>query len=220
MGDDTREEVELLEVKSDDSCSPVPSNCNETLTDFKPATLDLPEELLQAVLQNEYSSINSILNNSSVDILFHRYRHHDRKTILAIACIESQVSSKTVRTLYQSIKLKYGILDFTDSEWYGWEPIHFAAKTADPTKLEALVDHMDDINNLTAFSENALHILLSRAVQPFQVVLCNGSESRPFSIISKERNNVIDCVKILLRGGIDLNHTNFWNEAPICLAAR
>ncbi|VEN41835.1 unnamed protein product [Callosobruchus maculatus] len=176
--------------------------------------------LLEAVLSNSSNRIANIVNSSTLNSIKEGYLKHHGKNIVAIACSENDVTPQTLDDLCGHLKHRYGDQEYSNEDFYDWEPLHYLAKTANPEKLEVFIKHVDNVDQLTFFSENALHILLTYSVQPFQVVLSNGSKSKPFSIIGREEDNIVSCAEILINSGIDVNHANFWNETPISLAAR
>ncbi|KAJ8982464.1 hypothetical protein NQ317_000422 [Molorchus minor] len=178
--------------------------------------------LLEAVLDNKIEEIQYILETSSIELINHKYDQYENKSILIIACVTENVSKETLRTLFTIVKSHSFNLNYVDEEWYKWEPLHYAAKIADPEKLQVLVDILDSVNSLTVFSENSLHVLLEyeESVKPFNAIIYNASQSRDCTILNTEKRNAIRCVQILIDAGVDVNHSNFWNETPICIAAR
>lgn len=114
-------------------------------------------------------------------------------------------------------------IDYINEKWYSWEPLHYAAKAADPDKLALIVEKLgpSKINSLTTLSENALHVLLNHGQSDaFNISYQNGSSFRLSKILASEKNNLIKCTQILIDGGIDINHPNFWNETPIVIALK
>ncbi|XP_018563908.1 uncharacterized protein LOC108905511 [Anoplophora glabripennis] len=205
-------EDELLELKV----------CNENNgTDTNKTTN--PQLLLNVVLNNRNDEIDSTVKKYSKDILNHKFTDQDNKNIILIACINERVTKDTLNILCQSVKSHfYYSIDCFDEAWYKWEPLHYVARIADPEKLTVLLDNAVTVNCLTTFSENALHVLLEyqQCVKPFTTLLYNGTESRECIIVNSEKENIFQCAKILINRGIDVNHSNFWNETPICTAVR
>jgi hypothetical protein len=119
-------------------------------------------------------------------------------------------------------------IDSIKPDWYGWEALHDAARTTDPKKLKIICDHLrvhqhsDKINTLTMLSENALHVLLDHGVlgQSFNITCQNGTDQKTLQIINKEKENIVECARILIEAGIDVNHSNFWNETPLLIAIK
>jgi ankyrin repeat protein len=37
-------------------------------------------------------------------------------------------------------------------------------------------------------------------------------------IINQEKDRFVKCAQILIKAGIDVNHSNFWNETPLLIA--
>lgn len=133
-------------------------------------------------------------------------------------------SAPELNQICSEVKSEFGTIDCIDEDWYGWEPIHFVARNANVENLKVILTYIDDraVNSLTYFSENALHVLLQyeKSVTPFSASLHNGSESKPIAIISPENPAIEECAKLLIERGVDVNHTNCWNETPLCLAIR
>ncbi|CAH1109924.1 unnamed protein product [Psylliodes chrysocephalus] len=185
------------------------------------------KNLLDAVLNNKVEEIKNCLQlypQTDDDLRYYRFNHELKdNSILVIACIDENVAASTLGTLFTEIKSKYGNIKYSDEKWYGWEPIHYIARTANADKLEALLNVLNgDVNTLTYFLENALHVLLQyeEYAVPFGVVLNNSRESKCATIIGTEKDTIEKCARMLIQAGIDVNQTNFWNETPICLAVR
>jgi ankyrin repeat protein len=122
-------------------------------------------------------------------------------------------------------KLQQGAeIDSINPKWYGWEALHYAARTTDPDKLKVICDNLprDKINTLTMLSENALHVLLDHGVlgQSFNITCQNGTDQKTSKIINQEENSIVECTRILINAGIDVNHNNFWNETPLLIAIK
>jgi hypothetical protein len=124
-------------------------------------------------------------------------------------------------------KLQEGAeIDSINPEWYGWEALHDAARTSDPDKLKVICNYLhpqgDKINTLTMLSENALHVLLDHGVlsQSFNITCQNGTDQKTSQIINQEKENIVECARILIEAGIDVNHSNFWNESPLLIAIK
>ncbi|KAJ8927368.1 hypothetical protein NQ314_020143 [Rhamnusium bicolor] len=180
-------------------------------------------KLLEIVKNNKsQEEIQHIIDRSTIELINHKYIEYDNKNILIIACLNKHISKDTLNHLYFVIKSRYSYVDCTDENWYKWDPLHHVARIADPEKLQVLVNNMDNVNTLTTYSENALHVLLEyeESVNPFNTLLYNGTESRDCTVINTEKSNMVQCAKILIDVGIDVNHSNFWNETPLCLAVR
>ncbi|XP_023019601.2 transient receptor potential cation channel protein painless [Leptinotarsa decemlineata] len=183
------------------------------------------EQLLNAVINNEIEKIATILKNASSEtlrsLLNEKFCSHNEKSIVLIACDKDEVTKETVSALYSYFACTLSSDDCIDDKRFGWEPIHYVAKNADPEKLEVLLKYVS-INSHTYFSENALHVLLQygKSSAMLKVNLFNGTYSRSCTIISEEKENIVKCSKLLIEKGIDINHANFWGETPICLALK
>ncbi|XP_072380016.1 uncharacterized protein [Diabrotica undecimpunctata] len=193
--------------------------------------IDFKAQILEKVLNNAKEEIEEIVKYYTEDLENHpedglmkyRYKTHSKKTILIIACTEKNVTPETLDVLCSAIKARYNKIDYIDDLYYGWEPIHYVAKCADVEKLEVILKQIpESTNSLTYFSENPLHILLQykKSVSPFEVILHNGIEPKLTTIIGPEPKDIVTCADLLITSGADVNHTNFWNETPICLAVR
>jgi ankyrin repeat protein len=130
------------------------------------------------------------------------------------------LSSETIaQKLQQGAKI-----DSINPDWYGWEALHYAARTTDPDKLKVICDNLprDKINTLTMLSENALHILLDHGVlgQSFNITCQNGTDLKTSKIINQEEERIVKCAEILIDAGIDVNHNNFWNDTPLLIAIK
>lgn len=180
---------------------------------------DLSNKLLDVVLANNTLQIETIVDGLSQEGLSRRYDKLNNKTIVVISCIEQTITSNTLRVLLSSIKKKFGKVDSVDELWYGWEPIHYAAQLTDYEKLEVIVDFID-VNSLTYFSENALHILLENRKFAIQGNLHNDVTIIPCCFVSDMSENALKCTQILLRRQIDYSHNNLWNESAISLALK
>ncbi|KAG5881162.1 hypothetical protein JTB14_024577 [Gonioctena quinquepunctata] len=156
--------------------------------------------------------------------MYTKYDEYNGKSVLLLACDNNDVTEESMSCLLDFMISKFEKIDCIDEYRYGWEPIHYVSKNAHPGKLKILIDKLggSNINSLTYFSENALHVLLQyeKSVAPFDIVLNNGIESTPCTITSTESENLMECAKILIGNGIDINCANFWNETPICLAIK
>jgi ankyrin repeat protein len=122
-------------------------------------------------------------------------------------------------------KLQQGAeIDSINPDWYGWEALHYAARTTEPDKLKVICDKLprDKINTLTMLSENALHILLDHGVlgQSFNITCQNGTDLKTSKIINQEEERIVKCAEILIDAGIDVNHNNFWNDTPLLIAIK
>jgi predicted nucleic acid-binding OB-fold protein len=69
-------------------------------------------------------------------------------------------------------------------------------------------------------SENALHVLLDHGVLArfFYITSQNGTNLKMSKIINQEKDRFVKCAQILIKAGIDVNHSNFWNETPLLIA--
>ncbi|XP_057652395.1 transient receptor potential cation channel protein painless-like [Diorhabda carinulata] len=143
---------------------------------------------------------------------------------LNIIRYEPEPTARELNEICSEVKSKLGTIDCIDEDWYGWEPIHFVARNCNVENLQVILDYIDDraVNSLTYFSENALHVLLQyeKSVTPFSASLHNGSESKAIAILGPENPAIEQCAKLLIERGIDVNHTNCWNETPLSLAIR
>jgi hypothetical protein len=138
-------------------------------------------------------------------------------------CWAHEIATSSPETIEQ--KLQQGAeIDSINPKWYGWEALHYAARTTDPDKLKVICDNLprDKINTLTMLSENALHVLLDHGVlgQSFNITCQNGTDQKTSKIINQEENSIVECARILINAGIDVNHNNFWNETPLLIAIK
>lgn len=182
-----------------------------------------PQILLNIVLNNRKDEIESTIIKFTRDILNHKFKEFGNKSIVLIACIRESVTEDTLDILCQSIQNHfYCSIDCFDEDWYKWEPLHYVARLADSKKIQVLLNNSVNVNCLTTFSENALHVLLEyqQCVKPFNTLLYNGTDSKECIIINSEKDNIYNCAKMLIEAGIDVNHSNYWNETPICTAVR
>lgn len=182
-------------------------------------SLDIADAMLDAVLSNNTSRIIELEKKINKNHIDHKYGNYNRKTIVVIACTEQTVEPSTLRTLFTSIKNRLGKVDSVDESWYGWEPIHYAAQVKDPEKMR-IVTEFTDVNALTYFSDNALHILLENKKIVIYGNLCNDLKSTPCCLISEMSHDALECTNILLKRRINATHSNFWNETPISLALK
>ncbi|KAJ3641690.1 hypothetical protein Zmor_028173 [Zophobas morio] len=193
----------------------------ETRINLSPQESDFVTSREQVIQNNiqEHFLEPSVVNDNSVL----------KKPILLLPSEEKaefkKVSNETVNLLPE----KDADIDYVDyvnvnTEWYKWEPLHYAAYASNPDILKELCDKLgkDRINTLTMLSENALHVLLEHGTlgQSFNVSCQNGTDTRMAKIISKEDENVTKSAQVLIDAEIDINHTNFWNQTPILIAIK
>lgn len=177
------------------------------------------DKLIEALIKNDEKQVEVLVKSLKKEDVDKRHENFDNKTAIVIACINSIVAPSTLRTFLSCLKNYFPIIDCVDDLWYGWEPIHYAAQIADPEKLEIVVE-FTDVNSLTYYSENALHILIENKKYTINGNFLNDIISIPCCLISEMSPNALKCADILMKHRIDANHSNFWNESPVCLAFR
>uniref|UniRef100_A0AAR5P9W3 Ion transport domain-containing protein n=1 Tax=Dendroctonus ponderosae TaxID=77166 RepID=A0AAR5P9W3_DENPD len=219
--DSATENIPLLEI--------VDENQNPTIViPAAAADQSLEERLQSAVIGRNRAEVEDILdpnNTSEADLrtqLSHKFEtENGTRKILSIACEKSSI--EILRLVYEKV------IEFEseprDESWYYWGPLHFAAYCTDCKKLDAIIGIIQDrnkLNSLSIFSENALHVLLEygRRIESFPVQLTNGWESRICHIIPEEHDEIVECARLLIDAGIDVNHNNIWNETPLIIAIR
>ncbi|CAG9857200.1 unnamed protein product [Phyllotreta striolata] len=191
--------------------------------------VSISNQLLNALVTNNAERVKDTIRKFKGDLRhlkiesasggrsFHGY-------LWVFVCISDSVEASTLAVFFAEMKAtKRKSMKCFDESWFGWEPIHYVARTANRAKLAALLELLEgDVNSLTYFSENALHVLLQyeKSAVPFGVLLSNGKVSTQAAIIGIEKDEIRECAKMLIKHGIDVNQTNFWNETPICLAIR
>ncbi|XP_066143004.1 transient receptor potential cation channel protein painless-like [Euwallacea fornicatus] len=182
--------------------------------------------LLEAVRSN-HPELESRLPSFTIDdFLKVPYSTNEHRNILTTACEDSQVTPTTFRTLFKYVVTQFDLDKFSETGWYYCEPIHFAAYSVDINKLRVIVEILIEqgqskrINAQSVFCENALHVLLvyGRKLESFNIQLSNGWESRVCHVIAEEKPEIVECTKLLLEAGIDVNHNNIWNETPLLIA--
>lgn len=185
--------------------------------------------LISLFENNEQNLVNSLAQASKDDIMAkHIYPlPHGcgpiSKNIIAISCCAPDISQNTFEIFFQYLTTHFANQDFAEEGWYYWHPIHFAGYSANVGKLRTVINILGDkVNALSLFSENALHVLLtySRHHRMFNVQLSNGWESNIFDVVAEEESEVIECAKLLIDAGIDVNHNNIWNETPLTIAIK
>jgi ankyrin repeat protein len=135
------------------------------------------------------------------------------------------IKTLSLETIEQKLQQRAEI-DSINNKWYGWEALHYAARTTDSGKLKVICENLPrgktQINTLTMLSENALHVLLDHGVlgQSFNITCQNGPDLEPSKIINQEEDRIVQCARILMKTGIDVNHNNFWNETPLLIAIK
>ncbi|KAJ3621399.1 hypothetical protein MTP99_003535 [Tenebrio molitor] len=135
------------------------------------------------------------------------------------------IKTLSLETIKQNLQQEAEI-DSINPKWYGWEALHYAARTTDPDKLQLICDNLPSgktqINTLTILSENALHVLLDHGDlgQSFNLTCQNGTDLKRSKIINQEKDRIVKCAEILIEAGIDVNHNNFWNETPLLIAIK
>ncbi|KAL1518096.1 hypothetical protein ABEB36_001771 [Hypothenemus hampei] len=152
------------------------------------------------------------------------FKCHQPQNILTQACQNPLIPVKGFKKLFEHAMTRWQLQDFAEDCWYYWVPLHFAAFYVDIEKLHVMMDTLDEqmLNNaLTMFSENALHVLLEYGRgDSFNVQLSNGWESRVYHVVGKEKPRIVQCARLLIQGGIDVNHNNIWNETPLMIAIK
>lgn len=175
------------------------------------------DKLVEALLKNDVKRVEDLVKSlNSVDIN-KRHTNFDNKTAIVIACIDDKVTASTLRTFLSCLKNRFSKIDCVDEIWYGWEPIHYSAKVADPEKLKVVVE-FTDVHSLTYYSENALHILIENKKYTVNGNFLNDIINIPCCLISEMSENALECADILMKHRVDAGHSNFWNESPVCLA--
>ncbi|CAH1159124.1 unnamed protein product [Phyllotreta striolata] len=153
------------------------------------------EKLLELVLSNDTDEIEA---TATKKLLNHVYTADGNKTILLRACIEEQVEAGTIETL---IKCGADVRYADDDKW---EALHFAAKRTDPEVLKVIINGLNaanvNINSVLANGNNALHVLIRHG----------NAESEEFD----------DCVKLLIKEGINVNLGDLKGISPIFWAAK
>lgn len=153
--------------------------------------------LLEYVHKNDCDGIKEIISKKS-KLLDHIYISEAKKSILLIACSKETVKAKTIKTLIDlgaDIHFPCKLLDH-------WNALHFAASRADSEILNTILNIIKDQGfiNSTANGNNALHILLKYGK-------------------SKSTEEFIECARILINNGIDVNLGNKQDISPILWAA-
>lgn len=186
---------------------------------FEPTSIikNVSDKLIDAIKKNDTERIEEIVQRSSKDQIYARNQNNELPIV--VACVNRDVDASTLLALLSSIKEKFGVIDCIDDLWYGWEPIHYAAQVADPEKMET-VARFTDVDSLTYYSENALHILMENRKYSIHGNFINDLISIPCCLISEMTPNILKCVKILMNQHIDATQSNFWNETPISLALK
>ncbi|CAG9770986.1 unnamed protein product [Ceutorhynchus assimilis] len=185
--------------------------------------VNAPPTLLELLFQNNPHTLNNALNQANEEDFTRKHNHTiGQRNILTIACIDPQISVETFECLFEYVTRNFAHLDFTEQHWYYWEPIHFAAFHTNARKLAVIVKLVGRLNVLSILSENALHVLLEygQRTESFNVQLSNSWESRICHVLAEERPEVVECARILIQAGIDVNHNNIWNETPLIIAIR
>lgn len=186
---------------------------------FEPAGIikNVADKLIDAIKKNDTQRIEEIVQRSSKEHIHARNRNNELPIV--VACLKRDVDDSTLLALLSSIKEKFGSIDCIDDLWYGWEPIHYAAQVADPKKMK-IVARFTNVDSLTYYSENALHILMENRKYSIHGNFINDLISIPCCLISEMRPNILECVNILMEKHIDVTQSNFWNETPISLALK
>lgn len=158
-----------------------------------------PEEiLLKSVLKNDIRNIIRIVESNS-NLLSHIYGLEYNKPILLIACSEENVKADTVKTLLDLGADLYYSSDLDEE----WQVLHFAAYSTKSDTLREIVKNLrnpGDINTL-AKGSNALHILIRYGK-------------------NDSTDQFIECAKILVQEGIDVNQGDSDDISPILWAAK
>lgn len=154
--------------------------------------------LLDFVLKNDRDSIEQIVRIKP-DLLEHIYTPEYNKPILLIACSEDTVEPETVKTL-----IDLGAdTHFSSEISERWEALHFAACRTNSRILKIIIDsfkYPGDINAI-AKGSNALHILIRYGKSDLAA-------------------EFIECAKILISSGIDVNLGDSNYISPILWAAK
>lgn len=180
---------------------------------------------------NEQNLVNALAQASKDDIMVKNIypRPQDcgpiSKNIIAISCCAPDISENTFEILFQYLTTHFPNQDFDEEGWSYRHPIHFVGYSANASKLRTVINILGDrnkVNALSLFSENVLHVLLTygRRQRMFNVQLSNGWESNIFDVVAEEESEVIECAKLLIDAGIDVNHNNIWNETPLTIAIK
>ncbi|XP_066262640.1 transient receptor potential cation channel protein painless-like [Euwallacea similis] len=218
--------MNYLDPELGDAVPLIPLSKSSPLANF--ASVSHSNCLLEAVRSN-HPELESLLSSLTIDeFLKIPHAKEEYRNILTIACGDSQVNPTTFRTLFKYVVARFDLDKFSEPEWYYFEPIHFAAYFVNVDKLRVILETLREqrqskrLNSQSVFCENALHVLLAygKKLESFNIQLSNGWESRVCQVIAKEKSEVVNCTKLLLEAGIDVNHNNIWNETPLLIAIR
>lgn len=154
--------------------------------------------LLELVLRNDHDSIEQLVRIKP-DLLEHIYTPDYNKPILLIACSEDVVEAETVKIL---IDLGADV-HFSSEVSDQWEALHFAAQRTNSKVLKTIINsfkHPGEINAI-ARGNNALHILIRHGNYDL-------------------RAEFLECAKLLVSNGIDVNLGDSNYVSPILWAAK
>ncbi|KAK5643114.1 hypothetical protein RI129_006959 [Pyrocoelia pectoralis] len=153
-------------------------------------------QLLEYVKANNSAKIRSFVSENS-DSLHTVIGHPYDKPILYIACCElaNEIRSETIETLIQL----GASLHHTDAVHNDMEAIHFAALGGNPKVLEVILRHLkqDEINTVTSNNNTALSL-----------------------VVKEGDGNLVECVRMLVLNGINVNLSDAKNLTPIFWAAK
>ncbi|KAJ8927050.1 hypothetical protein NQ314_020537 [Rhamnusium bicolor] len=154
--------------------------------------------LLELVQKNDRENIIRLIENNT-SLLNHIYHPEYNKPILLIACSEENIEAETVKTL---IDLGADIHYSSDID-EEWEAIHFAACSTKSDILKVIVQNLRNPGDINALAKGntALHILIKHGR----------------SDLTEE---FIECAKILVQEGIDVNLGDSNCVSPILWAAK
>lgn len=155
-------------------------------------------QLLEYVRTNHVPKIRSLLAENP-EVINSIIGHPFDKPILHIACNEfaDRVNQQTVESLVELGADLY----FSDEVHNHKEALHFAALGGNPKLLQTIVNNVkpEKINSLSG-GNTALNLLIKE-----------GDSTNP---------NFVECVRILVRAGVDVNKTDGKNLSPVFWAAK
>uniref|UniRef100_A0A1Y1M4Y6 Ion transport domain-containing protein n=1 Tax=Photinus pyralis TaxID=7054 RepID=A0A1Y1M4Y6_PHOPY len=158
-------------------------------------------QLLEYVKANNSAKIQSFVieNPNSVNVVI---GHPYDKPILYIACYElaNQIRPETIEML-----VKLGApLHHTDEVHNHMQAVHFATLGGNPKALEVILRHLKpgDINSLTSNNNSALNLVVKEGD------------------FANAHNGLVECVRMLVLGGINVNTPDAKNLSPIFWAVK